>query len=99
MMNIIYFSVIELLIGFTSGIIIGGGFVGLMTVLGVIPRLVHLSNSKHLLAFYPLIIIFGVMVGTYFSITEITIYFPKVILIVWGLLQGIFNGMIAAALA
>jgi len=89
----------ESVIGFSSGIIIGGGFVGLLTVLGVIPRLVHLSNSKKLLAIYPLVIISGVMVGTYFSITEIVIYFPKIVLIILGSFQGIFNGMIAAALA
>ena len=89
----------ESVIGFSSGIIIGGGFVGLLTVLGVIPRLVHLSNSKKLLAIYPLVIISGVMVGTYFSITEIVIYFPKIVLIILGSFQGIFNGMIAAALS
>jgi|SRR5690625_660234 len=98
-MNIIYYSVLEFVIGFASGIIIGGGFVGLLTVLGVIPRLVHLSNSKNFLAIYPLVIISGVMVGTYLSITEIVFYFPKIVLIIWGALQGVFNGMIAAALA
>src|SRR5690625_3952412 len=98
-MNIIYYSVLEVVIGFASGIIIGGGFVGLLTVLGVIPRLVHLSNSKNLLAIYPLVIISGVMVGTYLAINVKVIYVHKIVLIIWGGLQVVFNVMNAAALA
>ncbi len=99
MMSNIFYNAIEIVIGFASGIMIGGGFVGLLTILGIIPRLVHLSNSNHLLIIYPFVLIFGVQLGTYLSFTEITWHYSPPIIIIWGLLQGIFNGMIAAALA
>src|SRR5690625_3102612 len=99
MMNTIFYNVIEIVIGFASGIMIGGGFVGLLTVLGIIPRLVHLSHSNDWLIIYPFVIISGVFLGTYLSVTEIVADYPLIVLITLGLFQGIFNGMIAAALA
>lgn len=87
------------MIGFSSGVIIGGGFVAILTVLGVIPRLVQISRSVKLVNNYAASVILGVLFGTYLSFTEITWGQPLVILLVWGSIHGIFNGMLAAALA
>ncbi len=87
------------MIGFSSGVIIGGGFVAILTVLGVIPRLVQISRSVKLVNNYAASVILGVLFGTYLSFTEITWDQPLVILLVWGSIHGIFNGMLAAALA
>src|SRR5690625_6304309 len=72
MMNINIFNLLEIVIGFASGVVIGAGFVSILTVLGIIPRLVHLSKSKYHIHLFPLAIIFGVLFGTYLSITDIT---------------------------
>jgi len=99
MMNINIFNLLEIVIGFASGVVIGAGFVSILTVLGIIPRLVHLSKSKYHIHLFPLAIIFGVLFGTYLSITDITWNSHPFLLIFWGVTQGIFNGIIAAALA
>ncbi len=99
MRKIVIYRIVEAMIGFSSGVIIGGGFVAILTVLGVIPRLVQISRSVKLVNNYAASVILGVLFGTYLSFTEITWDQPLVILLVWGSIHGIFNGMLAAALA
>lgn len=90
---------IQIIIGFSSGIAVGLGFIALLTMLKVIPRLIHLSkNIKNSWTFiYPVII--GTLFGSYLSFTDYSIHLPLIFIIVFGLLHGIFNGMLAAALA
>lgn len=97
-MQKIIVNIIESMIGFSSGVIIGAAFVALLTVLGVIPRLIQLSRSKHLVNVYGISVMLGVLFGTYLSFTTITSKQNGLVLIVWGLFHGIFNGMLAAAL-
>src|SRR5699024_7277305 len=97
-MNSMYL-IIQIIIGFSSGIAVGLGFIALLTMLKVIPRLIHLSkNIKNSWTFiYPVII--GTLFGSYLSFTDYSIHLPLIFIIVFGLLHGIFNGMLAAALA
>lgn len=98
-MNIsIFTTIFESIIGFSSGVVIGAAFVALLTVLGVIPRLIQLSRSSHLVNVYGIAIICGVLFGTYLSFTPISLSMGNIYLIFWGLFHGIFNGMLAAAL-
>lgn len=99
MMNINIFNVIEIIIGFASGVFVGAGFVSILTVLGIISRLVHLSQSEPYIHLFTYAIVLGVLFGTYLSFTNITWSGHPYIVVVWGGIQGIFNGMIAAALA
>src|SRR5690625_4407181 len=98
MMKINIFNILEILIGFSSGIVIGGAFVAILTVLGIIPRLIQLSRSKYLVNVYSVSIILGTVFGTYMSFTGITFHFHFIFLVFWGGIHGIFNGMLAAAL-
>ncbi|MGP4041390.1 stage V sporulation protein AB [Gracilibacillus sp. D59] len=88
----------EISIGFGSGLMVGSGFVAFLTVLGIIPRLVQLSKSNEWMNHYQASVIIGAMVGTYLTFTEWTLNIPVLILAFWGLLHGIFIGMLAAAL-
>lgn len=97
MMNAI-FKLIEMVIGFSSGIVIGAGFVAILTVLGITPRLIQLSRSHQLIHFLSATMVFGVLSGTYLSFTSQVSNYPRQILIIWGILHGLFNGMLAAAL-
>ncbi|WP_163537698.1 stage V sporulation protein AB [Gracilibacillus sp. YIM 98692] len=94
----IFHTFAEIFIGFGSGLIVGSGFVAFLAVLGIIPRLVQLSKSVQSLKYYQASVIFGAVLGTYLSFTSGTIEVPMIILAFWGLLQGIFVGMLAAAL-
>ncbi|MEI3604688.1 stage V sporulation protein AB [Pseudogracilibacillus sp. SE30717A] len=92
------YKLVEVMVGFSSGVIIGGGFVAILTVLGVIPRLVQISKSVKLVNIYASSVILGVLFGTYLSFTTITWDQPMMMLLFWGAIHGIFNGMLAAAL-
>jgi stage V sporulation protein AB len=90
--------VLETFVGISSGIAIGSAFVAILTFLGVIPRLIQLSESRRFVRYYSIPIISGTFVGTYLSFTDFGLLLPVVFLSVWGMLHGIFVGMLAAAL-
>lgn len=91
-------NLLQVLIGFSGGLAVGAGFVAFITVLGIIPRLIQLSKMESLLKVYSASVILGLMLGTYFSFANISLQQPVFALAIWGILHGIFNGMLAAAL-
>ena len=90
--------VIGLILGLSSGFAVGAGFVAFLTVLGVIPRLTQLTKTNAFIHYYEWAIVIGVVVGTWLGLQEVKLYWTKWILIPVGLLDGVFNGMLAAAL-
>lgn len=99
MTNISMINFVEIVIGFAGGLAVGSGFVAIITVLGIIPRLIQLSKSDHLIKVYGACAIMGTLFGTYLSFTNIAWDNHVMVLILWGIFHGIFNGMLAAALA
>lgn len=91
-------NVLESLLGFAGGLAVGAGFVAVLTMLGIIPRLIQLSKSKKAMKTYTASVVIGTLVGTYLSFTTLTLNLPNLFLVVWGLYHGMFIGMIAAAL-
>lgn len=89
---------IQIIVGFAGGLATGCGFVAFLTVLGIIPRLIQLSKTENLLKVYAACVIVGSEFGTYLSFTNNTLNESGILLVFWGLLHGIFNGMLAAAL-
>src|SRR5699024_5151911 len=98
MMTIILYKWFEIVIGLSSGIVIGSAFLALLTFLGVIPRLMQwVKNTNNGKAFTTSLLI-GTLYGTYLTFTNSSIMFGFPFLMVWVLLQGVFNGMLIAAL-
>ena len=97
-MQLLISNFVQLLIGFSGGLAVGAGFVAFLTVLGIIPRLIQLSKTEKFINVYISCVIIGSLVGTFLSFTSITWSQPIFLLLFWGLLHGIFNGMLAAAL-
>src|SRR5699024_1137797 len=97
-MKTMLLNMVEIVIGFSSGIVIGSAFIALLTFLGIIPRLIQLSETAHLVRLYIIPLILGLFLGTYLTFTNSSYDFSTGTLTVWGLLQGVFNGMLAAAL-
>lgn len=91
-------NAVQALIGLAAGLAVGGGFVAFLTVLGILPRLIQLTKTDHLLKMYTACVIAGTLFGTFLSFSGITWDQPTVLLILWGVFHGIFNGMLAAAL-
>ncbi|MET3682383.1 stage V sporulation protein AB [Alkalibacillus flavidus] len=90
--------VIEIIVGLSAGLAVGSGFVAFLTVLGIIPRLVQLCYGHGWVRYFEWSIISGALVGIYLSFTQTITHLPIIIEAYWGLLHGIFIGMLAAAL-
>lgn len=89
---------LQALIGFSSGLAVGGGFVAFITVLGVIPRLVQLAKAYRHARLFGNSALAGALFGTFLSFSGIHWNGNAAVLAFWGLFHGIFNGMLAAAL-
>lgn len=92
-------ELVQIIIGFAGGLAVGSGFVAFLTLLGIIPRLIQLSKTDSFIKVYIGSVIAGTLFGTYLSFTQITWSQPVILLVIWGICHGIFNGMVAAALA
>src|SRR5690625_4002423 len=89
----------QLFIGFSSGIAVGAGFVAVLTMLGIVPRLLNLGQTPYQINWYTLSLVLGTLVGSFLTFTEIKLNLPFIILPLWGLFHGLFIGMVIAALA
>lgn len=89
---------LEIFIGFAGGLAVGAGFVAFLTVLRIIPRLTQLSKTDNYLGIYSSCVILGTLFGTYLSFTSLPLNQPFFLLIIIGVIHGVFNGMLAAAL-
>lgn len=94
----IILRLLELLIGFAGGIAVGAAYVALLTFLGVVPRLIQLSGTAKYIQYYAIPLVTGTMVGTFFSFTDTSYELSLFWTSLWGLAQGVFVGMLAAAL-
>src|SRR5699024_4482138 len=98
MMTIILYKSFEIVVGLSSGIVIGSAFLALLTFLGVIPRLLQWVKNTYSGKAFTASMLIDTLYGTYLTFTGSSIMFGFPFLVVWGLLQGIFNGMLVAAL-
>lgn len=85
-------------IGLASGLAVGSGLVAFLTILGVIPRLVHLTKTRNLLRYYEWAVIIGASLFGWLSLHHYSFQLPQVFVAIIGTLMGIFIGMLAAAL-
>ncbi|MFC0299383.1 stage V sporulation protein AB [Virgibacillus soli] len=91
-------KIAELIIGFSGGLAVGCGFVAFLTMLGIIPRLIQLTKTIRFLKVFISCVILGTLFGTYLSFTAVHWQQPLILLVVWGTIHGVFNGMLAAGL-
>ncbi|MFC3038976.1 stage V sporulation protein AB [Virgibacillus xinjiangensis] len=98
MIREILLNLVQAAIGLAGGFAVGAGYVAFLTVLGVIPRLVQLTKSERYITVFTACVIAGSLFGTYLSFTNITWEQPVILLIIWGICHGVFNGMLAAGL-
>jgi stage V sporulation protein AB len=85
-------------IGFSGGLAVGAGFVAFLTILGIIPRLMQLTKTLSFIRFYECGVLLGALVGCWFSLSDVHFSMSAFWLMPMGLLDGIFIGMLAAAL-
>ncbi|MGI6706968.1 MAG: stage V sporulation protein AB [Clostridia bacterium] len=86
-------------IGFSGGIIVGGGIIAFLTVLGVVSRLMHITSIYDNTFILSWIVLFGALTGCIISIFTYTTQLPQIVSVGFGMVMGIFVGLLASALA
>ncbi|WP_096188551.1 stage V sporulation protein AB [Evansella halocellulosilytica] len=91
-------EIISIMIGLSGGLAVGSGLVAFLTVLGIVPRLAHLTKTTNRLHSYEWAVIIGSQIGIWLSLGDPAFFLPKWLMAIVGLACGIFVGMLAAAL-
>ncbi|WMT42647.1 stage V sporulation protein AB [Paenibacillus sp. D2_2] len=87
-----------LFLGFAGGIAVGAGVIALFIVLDIIPRLAQITRSFDKVHWYEGAMVSGSFIGTIADFWNWKIAGPWLFSGVVGLFNGIFVGMLAAAL-
>lgn len=85
-------------LGFAGGIAVGAGVIALFIVLDIIPRLAQITRSFDKVHWYEGAMVSGSFIGTIADFWNWKIAGPWLFSGVVGLFNGIFIGMLAAAL-
>ncbi|NIK77528.1 stage V sporulation protein AB [Paenibacillus castaneae] len=87
------------LLGLAGGLAVGSGLVALLIVLDIIPRLAQIANAYRMSIWYETAVISGSLYWTFFDFMDWKLAMPSgAWLSTIGLFDGIFVGMLAAAL-
>ena len=78
---------------------VGAGVISLLILVGIIPRMAQISNTRSFINFYEKILVIGTFLGALISIQNISISIGKIGVIVFGLSYGIFVGFLSSGLA
>ncbi|MBT2290794.1 stage V sporulation protein AB [Paenibacillus albidus] len=89
---------LNLLLGIAGGIAVGGGLIALFVLLDIVPRLAQLTSSYHRVHWYEGALVGGSLLGTVSDFWNWKIGAGPLIELGIGLFDGIFVGMLAAAL-
>lgn len=87
-----------IIIGLTSGLVIAGGYVAVVTMLGVIPRFAGMSKTAKRTMLYENCMALGIIAGNVMDLFSIKLPLGRPFLAVQGLFAGIFIGALAVAL-
>lgn len=84
--------------GLSSGIMVGGGVISLLILVGIIPRIAQITNTKSFINFYEKILVVGTLLGSLISIQNIRISIGRIGVLIFGLAYGIFIGFLSSGL-
>lgn len=92
--------VLQVFIGFSSGIMIGASYVALLVIFDLIPRLAQVARAYHKATALQLALVCGAIGFSMFDMLNIQLHFSSTVFqLIAGTFNGIFVGMLAAALA
>lgn len=90
---------IEILIGLSAGGFTAAGYFAVITSVGMINRIVDVTNTKEYIPFFEEIIILGASIGNFIYILDLIVPLGTVGAVLYGLLSGMFIGLFAVCLA
>lgn len=77
---------------------VGAGVVGVLILIGIIPRMAQISKTKEYMSWYEGILVIGTLLGSLISIQNIYIKIGWIGVIIFGLAYGIFIGFLSSGL-
>jgi stage V sporulation protein AB len=92
-------TLLIILIGLGSGIVISGAVFAFITIVGVVPRLSQRTNTVNCIKIYEEAIILGGVIGVLTLYTNISLNIGYFGAIIFALSVGIFYGCLAVSLA
>ena len=92
-------SIVLVLLGLFSGLVVATAVVAFITAVGVVPRLAQKTKTERYSRVYEVAITLGGLAGTVFSFWQFNLPLGNVLVAVFGLAGGIFFGALAMSLA
>lgn len=90
---------LEVLFGLGAGSLTAAGYFAIITSVGLINRMADVTHSKNRLLLYEEMIIWGVILGNAVFIFDIHVPVAAVGTVIFGLLSGMFVGLLVVCLA
>ncbi|MDK2564720.1 stage V sporulation protein AB [Romboutsia sedimentorum] len=87
-----------ILFGLSSGIMVGAGVVAILILVGIIPRMAQVSNTKEYIHIYEILLVLGALLGGFISIQNIHVDIGKFGAILFGIGYGVFVGFLSSGL-
>lgn len=91
-------EIILIFIGISCGIMVGAGVISILILVGIVPRMAQISNTKKYISFYERLLIIGSIIGSLISIQNFTFKIGLVGVIFIGVCYGVFVGFLSSGL-
>lgn len=85
--------------GLSCGLIVGSGVIGILILVGIIPRMAQISKTKEYISLYEGILIIGTFIGSLISIQNFHLKIGWIGAIIFGLSYGVFVGFLSSGIA
>lgn len=95
----LFINIALIAIGISAGIVVGNAAAAFITLLGVVPRFIQISDTERYIKLYWKMLIFGMVSFSLFYFLDFSFKISKYISIFLGLFFGTFIGIFASALA
>lgn len=92
-------DLLAIIIGLSGGLVVGAAFAGFISMLEIIPRLVHISRTYEYKILYQNAFSLGVITFTIVYLFDYNIKLNNIMVAIIGIIFGTFIGMFSSALA
>ena len=87
------------ILGLSGGVVVAAGVFALITMIGIVPRVIAKTSTSGRIFLYESMIIAGGVFGNWLGIFEITLPVGVLGLLLYGVFSGVFVGCLSIALA
>lgn len=97
-MNIIK-NILIIIIGLGTGMVVSGAIFAFLVMIGIIPRIATKTKTEKYINLYEEMILYGGLFGTIVDFFNLKFQVSNLVVVVYGLAEGIFIGILAVSLA